>query len=85
MKSVQSFAFVSFGLRTSSLARWLEQPLGALCAAPVHQFKQYYRVGNVDDCLSYWNDLYDCLRQRTKYRDAVCEMWCPVACLPSIA
>ena len=46
---------------------------GTLRAAPVHQFKQYYRVGNVDDCLSYWNDLYDCLRQRTKYRDLVCD------------
>lgn len=42
-----------------------------LFAAPVHQFKQYYRVGNVDDCLAYWNDLWDCLKQRTKYRDPV--------------
>ncbi|KAL3148543.1 hypothetical protein ABBQ38_013980 [Trebouxia sp. C0009 RCD-2024] len=39
------------------------------CYSPVHQFKQYYRVGNVDDCLSYWNNLYDCLRQKTKYKD----------------
>lgn len=46
----------------------------ALTAAPVHQFKQYYRVGNVDDCLSYWNNLYDCLRQKTKYKDVVCVM-----------
>ncbi|DBA92697.1 hypothetical protein WJX77_009282 [Trebouxia sp. C0004] len=43
------------------------------CYSPVHQFKQFYRVGNVDDCLSYWNDLYDCLRQRTKYKDPVVE------------
>jgi len=27
--------------------------------------------------LSYWNDLYDCLRQRTKYKDPV-RFW-PVA------
>jgi Protein of unknown function (DUF3128) len=40
-------------------------------AAPVHQVKQYYRYGNVDDCVEHWSNFYNCLKKRTKFADQV--------------
>ncbi|KAK9838316.1 hypothetical protein WJX81_004157 [Elliptochloris bilobata] len=35
---------------------------------PGHQLRQYYRYGDVDDCSSQWTLLWDCLKQRTRFR-----------------
>lgn len=39
------------------------------CYSPVHQMTEYYRYGKVDDCLGHWGELWDCLKQRTKFAD----------------
>lgn len=44
-------------------------PPASNCAAPVHQMKQYYMFGTVDDCTGHWRDLYNCLKKRTKFKD----------------
>ncbi|GMH07312.1 hypothetical protein Nepgr_009152 [Nepenthes gracilis] len=36
------------------------------CYTPVHQMKQYYRLGVLDNCSEKWNDLFDCLNLKTK-------------------
>ncbi|KAI4351099.1 hypothetical protein L6164_005485 [Bauhinia variegata] len=36
------------------------------CYTPIHQMQQYYRVGLFDNCLDKWNDLFDCLKLKTK-------------------
>mmetsp|Transcript_18086 Transcript_18086/g.39557 ORF Transcript_18086/g.39557 Transcript_18086/m.39557 type:complete len:113 (-) Transcript_18086:1000-1338(-) len=41
------------------------------CYSPAHQWTTYYQQGTVDDCTQHWNDLYDCLKQRTKFKDIV--------------
>jgi len=40
-------------------------------AAPVHQVQEYYRYGQVDDCLGHWSKLWACLKQRTKFAEEV--------------
>ncbi len=35
------------------------------CAAPVHQMKQYYTHGGVDDCTGHWAAFTDCLKRKT--------------------
>ncbi|CAK9150511.1 unnamed protein product [Ilex paraguariensis] len=35
-------------------------------AAPVHQMRQYYRLGSLDNCSQKWNALFDCLNLKTK-------------------
>ena len=41
-------------------------------AAPVHQMKQYYVYGNVDDCTGHWSKLMDCLKKKTTmFKDTV--------------
>ncbi|VFQ77833.1 unnamed protein product [Cuscuta campestris] len=34
------------------------------CYSPVHQMKQYYRVGVLDNCYDKWSALSDCLRSK---------------------
>ncbi|KAJ7962723.1 DUF3128 domain-containing protein [Quillaja saponaria] len=36
------------------------------CYSPVHQMQQYYRIGVLDNCSEKWNDLFDCLKLKTK-------------------
>ena len=43
----------------------------ALHAAPVHQTQEYYRYGQVDDCMGHWSKLWACLKQRTKFAEEV--------------
>jgi hypothetical protein len=39
-------------------------------AAPVHQMKEYYTYGTVDDCTGHWGKLTDCLKRKTeKYKE----------------
>ena len=46
---------------------------GAAClpAAPVYQMKQYYVYGTVDDCKGHWSKWFNCLKQKTKFKDEV--------------
>jgi len=39
------------------------------CYSPVHQVQEYYRYGQVDDCLGHWSKLWACLKQRTKFAE----------------
>jgi len=41
------------------------------CYSPVHQMREVYRYGNVDDCTGHWGQLYRCLKLRTKFREQV--------------
>lgn len=42
----------------------------SLCPAPVHQMKEYYTYGTVDDCTGHWGKLTDCLKRKTeKYKE----------------
>ncbi len=40
-----------------------------LSTGPVHQMKEYYTYGTVDDCTGHWGKLMACLRQRTRFKD----------------
>ena len=43
----------------------------SLFAAPVHQMKEYYVYGTVDDCTGHWTKLMDCLKRKTtRYKDS---------------
>ena len=42
-----------------------------LPAAPAYQLQQYYINGRVDDCSAKWTALIECLKKRTKYKEAV--------------
>ncbi len=49
-------------------------------AAPAYQLQQYYIHGRVDDCSGRWTALIDCLKKRTKYKEAVrCAVLCCAA------
>jgi hypothetical protein len=39
------------------------------CYSPAHQLRQYYVYGTVDDCTGHWGALWDCLKQRTRFKD----------------
>lgn len=39
------------------------------CYSPVFQLKQYYIYGNLDNCQGHWNRWYQCLKQRTAFKD----------------
>lgn len=39
-------------------------------AAPVHQMKEYYVYGEVDDCSGHWKKLFACLKSKTsRFKD----------------
>ncbi|GAB4854723.1 hypothetical protein Ancab_023308 [Ancistrocladus abbreviatus] len=42
--------------------------------APVHQMQQYYRLGVLDNCSEKWNDLFDCLKLKTRRTSEVQEI-----------
>ncbi|KAH6833243.1 hypothetical protein C2S53_008971 [Perilla frutescens var. hirtella] len=44
------------------------------CYSPVHQMQQYYRLGDLDNCLGKWSALYDCLCLKTKKASEVEEI-----------
>lgn len=41
------------------------------CYSPVYQMKQYYVYGTVDDCKGHWSKWFNCLKQKTKFKDEV--------------
>ncbi len=66
---------------------WCECPAGnatmmlrwrdlSVPAAPVHQVQEYYRFGQVDDCMGHWSKLWGCLKQRTKFAEEVSPPCC---------
>lgn len=41
-----------------------------LHTGPIHQMKEYYTYGTVDDCNGHWGKLMDCLKRKTtRYKD----------------
>ncbi|KAL6566908.1 hypothetical protein OROMI_015312 [Orobanche minor] len=44
------------------------------CYSPVHQLKQYYQIGALDNCSGKWSALYDCLTLKTKRASEVEEI-----------
>lgn len=57
---------VTFALRACRFAHRSSAPF---CAAPVYQMREYYVKGELDDCLSHWGRLYNCLKRRTRFKD----------------